>query len=109
MSAFDEQVEARIKGGVITTLDDVFEFIRNVYDFVIPEGKEPGEHAFNVMDYYAMEELAATVKQQKGDNNQLRADLDTAITLLQWLLRLHPASDQGVLREAIEKFLKEHE
>ena len=43
------------------TLKDVLQFVEDVYNFTIPEGKEPGEHVFNVLDYYRMEEIGAFV------------------------------------------------
>jgi len=61
MSAFDKQTE-------LTTIPEdmspqkVYEFIESVYEFVIPDGKKPGEHAFNVLDYYEMEEIGAYLK-----------------------------------------------
>jgi hypothetical protein len=76
MSAFDERVEKLTQLEKVGTLDDVYNFIRDVYGFVIPEGKEPGENAFNVLDYYGMEELGAFVKQAAAELASLTAERD---------------------------------
>jgi hypothetical protein len=67
MSAFDTQVQEYMNTKSERTLMDVYDFLQSVYEFCIPEGKEPGEHAFNVMDYYEMEELGACLKQAAAE------------------------------------------
>jgi DNA-binding protein H-NS len=78
MTTFDDQVQRRMSDYNTLTLDDVFEFIRSVYGFVIPEGKEPGESAFNVLDYYDMEELAVVVMRAATEADRLREALNAA-------------------------------
>jgi hypothetical protein len=78
MSGFEEQVQRRMSDYNTLTLKDVYEFIRDVYHFTIPEGKEPGESAFNVLDYYNMEELAVVVMRAQTEADTLREHLNAA-------------------------------
>jgi hypothetical protein len=61
MSTFDKQTESAAISEDMS-LQKVYEFVESVYEFVIPDRKEPGEHAFNVLDYYEMEEIGAYLK-----------------------------------------------
>ena len=75
MSAFDSQVE-KTKAPKDMSLNDVLQFVRDVYSFTIPEGKEPGESAFNVLDYYQMEEIGAYLKALQVELARKDAELE---------------------------------
>lgn len=62
--------------------DELLELLGSVYDFCIPENKEAGEHAFNVMDYYEMEELAASVKKHFAELAALQARVAAVTSLV---------------------------
>lgn len=63
MSLFDKQVE-NTPAPDDCTLQDVYEFVKSIYDFRIPENAEAGNLAFNIVDYYNMENLGAWLKKQ---------------------------------------------
>ena len=46
------------------TLQDVYDFVKDVYDFRFPENAEAGNLAFGVVDYYNMENLGAWLKKK---------------------------------------------
>lgn len=52
--------------------NDIFEWLSTVYHFTIHENKEAGESAFNVMDYYYMEEIGAWLKKQIEKDEQFK-------------------------------------
>lgn len=45
-------------------LDELMGWLESLYHYCIPENKEVGEHAFNVLDYQYMEEMGAFFKKQ---------------------------------------------
>ena len=77
MSAFDKQV-ATTEAPKDMSLNDVLQFVRDVYSFCIPEGKEPGESAFNVLDYYEMELIGAFLKNHISELARLESALAAA-------------------------------
>lgn len=77
MSAFDKQVE-KTETPKDMSLQDILQFINDVYDFCIPEGKEPGESAFNVLDYYQMEQMGAFLKSLQAELARKNAALEAA-------------------------------
>lgn len=81
MSYFEEQV-SRVPKEHIEGLStkDVEQFIKDVYEFCIPEGKEAGEHAFHTLDYIAMEELAAFVVAHEVILQARVAELEMALS-----------------------------
>ncbi len=86
MSALSEAIETAEKKEF--TQDEVLDWLESVYNFCIPENKEAGEHAFNVLDYYYMEELGAHIKRQYSELATLRAQLAEAkdiVIVLAWL------------------------
>lgn len=65
---FDEQVD-NTKDFEPMTLKEIYQFVKDVYNFVIPENKEPGERAFNVLDYVAMEQIGAWLKKKISEES----------------------------------------
>jgi len=76
MSAFTEAIEKAEKKEF--TQDEVIDWLESVYNFCIPENKEAGEHAFNVLDYLYMEDLGAHINRQYSEIDTLRAQLAEA-------------------------------
>lgn len=83
MSTFTEAIETAEQKEFAQ--DEVLDWLESVYTFCIPENKEAGEHAFNVLDYYYMEELGAHIKRQYSELATLRAQLAEANGIIQRL------------------------
>jgi hypothetical protein len=77
MSEFDDQVK-QTEVPENFTHQEVYDFVKAVYDFCIPENKEPGEHAFGLLDYYNMEYIGAWLKKNEAELSALRAAVDAA-------------------------------
>jgi hypothetical protein len=73
MNAFREGIE-NTQSTDEYSLDDVIDWIETVYNYVIPENKEVGEHGFNVLDYYEMENIGAALKKMSERIAELEYD-----------------------------------
>ena len=59
------------------------------YNYVIPENKESGEHGFNVLDYYEMESIGASLEKHAARIAALEAVAEIARIALVELQAIH--------------------
>jgi hypothetical protein len=104
---FDKQVEgAQIPDDF--TIQDVYDFVVGVYSFTIPDGKEPGESPFGLLDYYNMESIGAFLKKIAAELTRLQAIEAAAREVLErfeWYKKLAEegkgVSDSGYLSVSV--------